>query len=197
MLQWAPFLSLWATHHCFSPGPRPHSLLMATGAVVERSVLPSLWCPREARTMVITWTSVPQFWDPGLRGWKCGSSPRAKAPTAARFSPGILGPLVLESPPWAEDCGLEAESPSAASLMAQGEKERMVSPLLSRTESADKRSTFCSKDEDSRMLSFQWCRSCIWGTSWSLTTHHSSGSSSSFQHWPGVLQALLGFIFWR
>lgn len=58
MLQWAPCLSLWATHHCSSPGPRPHSLLMATGAVVERSVLPSLGCCRKARTMVTTWASV-------------------------------------------------------------------------------------------------------------------------------------------
>ena len=58
MLQGVPFLSLWATQHSSSPDPRPHSLLMAIGAVVERSVLLSLWCCREARTMVTTWASV-------------------------------------------------------------------------------------------------------------------------------------------
>ena len=56
-LQGAPFLSLRAAQHSSSPGPRPHSLLLATGAVVERSVL-SLWCCREAGTMVTTWASV-------------------------------------------------------------------------------------------------------------------------------------------
>jgi hypothetical protein len=115
MLQWAPCLSLWATHHCSSPGPRPHSLLMATGAVVERSVLPSLGCCRKARTMVTTWASVCSCGYPGLKGWKRGSSPRAEAPTAASFSPGVLGPLVLASPPCLEDCGLEAESPPLSS----------------------------------------------------------------------------------
>lgn len=39
----------------------------------------------------------------------------------ARLSPGPLGPLVLGSHPWVEDCGLEAESPSSASLLVQGE----------------------------------------------------------------------------
>ena len=61
MLQGAPFLSLWATQHSSSPDPRPHSLLMATGAVVETSVPPSLWYCREARTMVTTWASVHSF----------------------------------------------------------------------------------------------------------------------------------------
>ena len=64
-LQGAPFLSLRAAQHSSSPGPRPHSLLLATGAVVERSVL-SLWCCREARTMVTTWASVHSFGTLGL-----------------------------------------------------------------------------------------------------------------------------------
>lgn len=80
--------------------------------------------------MVATWASVPQFWGPGLKGWKRGSSPRAEAPMAAGPSPGPRDPLgpwlqvsvVLGSRPWEdEDCGLDAEAPSPASLLAQGE----------------------------------------------------------------------------
>ena len=103
MLQVAPFLSLWATQHSSSPDPRPHSLLMATGAVWRRQSLPASgvvgrpgqWWPPGPQSIVLG------PWVEGLEAWQLSQGrgshssqalPRRSGPTGARI-PSLGGGL--------------------------------------------------------------------------------------------------------
>ena len=174
-----------------SPDAAPHSSSPGTGPPILGRWLPWLSRGGGGQDDGGHLGLGPSVLGPSAKGGKRASSPGAEAPTAARLPP--LGPLlpgsvVPGSHPWQEEAGGpgDAGAPSLAPALAQGEEERMASPLFSRAVSAGTSSSSCPGGEDSRTLRFHRCRSCFWGASWSPTAHTSSGSSSTFQDFPGL-----------